>query len=179
MSHRGKASFSRATSMESNKSKPNQVRIEDRKKPDQKRKSIFVMAKKQLTHGNSEDRPKDNFFNRFYGKRQIKIRRKFYEFFVAPITTFWAWCLSYIIFLCVLTYVLLIRTPPKPSNCEYFLYFYVFSFGLEMIRKFFMSEPKRLTEKFGHFFFCNYWNLFTAAAVVSFFVGVIFRIFDK
>jgi transient receptor potential cation channel subfamily M protein 3 len=182
LSQRGKSSFSEnhGDSLESS-TVPPQTKVEERKKPDyQKRKSIFTtMAQKTFKRGNSDDVPKDSFFVRFYGKRQIKIRRKFYEFFVAPITTFWSWCISYIIFLGVMTYVLLIRTPPTPTYYEYFLYFYVSSFGVEMVRKFFMSEPKRLKEKFGHFFFCNYWNIFTACAVVSFFIGVVIRLFDS
>jgi transient receptor potential cation channel subfamily M protein 3 len=181
LSQRAKSSFSDNHVESIQSSHPQQPQIEERKKPDgQKRRSIFTtMAQKTFNRGKSDKAPRESFFYRFYGKRQIKIRRKFYEFFVAPITTFWAWCLSYIIFLCVMTYVLLIKTPPSPSNCEYFLYVYVFSFGMEMLRKFFMSEPKRLKEKFGHFFFCNYWNIFTAAAVVSFFIGVIIRLFDS
>uniref|UniRef100_A0A914YEB2 Ion transport domain-containing protein n=1 Tax=Panagrolaimus superbus TaxID=310955 RepID=A0A914YEB2_9BILA len=181
LSQHGKSSFSEKTRKESVQSTP-QTKVEEKKKPEnQKRKSIFTtMAQKTFKRGNSSSEvPKESFFMRFYGKRQIKIRRKFYEFFVAPITTFWSWCLSYIIFMGAMTYVLLIKTPPSPTYCEYFLYLYVLSFGVEMIRKFFMSEPKRLKEKFGHFFFCNYWNIFTAAAVISFFIGVIIRLFDS
>ena len=51
-------------------------------------------------------------------RRQIKMRRKLYEFFVAPITTFWAWFGSFVVFLCALTYVLLIKSPPKPTMVE-------------------------------------------------------------
>ncbi|KAL3077223.1 hypothetical protein niasHS_013212 [Heterodera schachtii] len=84
--------------------------------------------------------------------RQIKYRRRLYEFFVAPITTFWAWTLSFLVFLSVLTYVLLIKTPPSPSYFEWYLFAYVVAFGLEITRKFFMSEPKKIKEKFEHFY---------------------------
>ncbi|KAI1728768.1 ion transport protein domain-containing protein [Ditylenchus destructor] len=111
-------------------------------------------------------------FNR---KRQIKFRRKLYEFFVAPITTFWAWSISFLIFLCALTYVLLIRTPPKPTYVEWYLLAYVVTFGLETLRKFFMSEPKKFGEK-AAYFFGNYWNLITAIAIIGFIVGFVFRV---
>src|ERR1700723_605941 len=56
---------------------------------------------------------------------------KLYEFFVAPITTFWTWFISFIIFLCALTYVLLIKTPIKPTWVEWYLLTYVVTFGME------------------------------------------------
>ncbi|KAL3120637.1 hypothetical protein niasHT_007929 [Heterodera trifolii] len=107
--------------------------------------------------------------------RQIKYRRRLYEFFVAPITTFWAWTLSFLVFLSVLTYVLLIKTPPSPSYFEWYLFAYVVAFGLEITRKFFMSEPKKIKEKFEHFF-GNYWNFLTTLAVLCFIIGFLFRL---
>uniref|UniRef100_A0A915DAN2 Ion transport domain-containing protein n=1 Tax=Ditylenchus dipsaci TaxID=166011 RepID=A0A915DAN2_9BILA len=111
-------------------------------------------------------------FNR---KRQIKFRRKVYEFFVAPITTFWAWSISFVIFLSTLTYVLLIRTPPVPTYLEWYLLAYVVTFGLESIRKFFMSEPKKFSEKM-EYFFGNYWNFITSVAIIGFVIGFCFRV---
>ncbi|KAL7076457.1 hypothetical protein ACQ4LE_004186, partial [Meloidogyne hapla] len=108
-------------------------------------------------------------------KRQIKFRRKVYEFFVAPITTFWAWMLSFVVFLCTLTYVLLIRTPLKPTFLEWYLLAYVVGFGIETVRKFAMSEPKKFSEKV-QYFFGNYWNFLTTVAILGFVVGFIFRL---
>ena len=42
-------------------------------------------------------------------QKQIRYRRRFYEFFAAPITTFWSWTLSFVAFLAVFTYVLLVK----------------------------------------------------------------------
>uniref|UniRef100_A0A915LS96 Transient receptor potential channel n=1 Tax=Meloidogyne javanica TaxID=6303 RepID=A0A915LS96_MELJA len=108
-------------------------------------------------------------------KRQIKFRRKVYEFFVAPITTFWAWMLSFVVFLSTLTYVLLIRTPLKPTFLEWYLLAYVVGFGIETVRKFAMSEPKKFSEKV-QYFFGNYWNFLTTVAILGFVVGFIFRL---
>uniref|UniRef100_A0A7E4VYS8 Ion_trans domain-containing protein n=1 Tax=Panagrellus redivivus TaxID=6233 RepID=A0A7E4VYS8_PANRE len=106
-------------------------------------------------------------------KHPIRVRRKLYEFFVAPITTFWSWFLSYLIFLSVLTYVLLIRTPVNPTFSEYVLVCYVITFGIELIRKLIMSKPQRFHEKLEYFF--GFWNTLTMMAVVSHFIGFLCR----
>jgi transient receptor potential cation channel subfamily M protein 3 len=108
-------------------------------------------------------------------KRQIKFRRKLYEFFVAPITTFWAWSLSFAVFLCALTYVLLISTPPNPTVLEWVLFAYVVAYAMEITRKFFMSEPKKFKEKL-EYFFINYWNALTSMAILGFIIGFGFRV---
>uniref|UniRef100_A0AC35U2P5 LSDAT_euk domain-containing protein n=1 Tax=Rhabditophanes sp. KR3021 TaxID=114890 RepID=A0AC35U2P5_9BILA len=108
--------------------------------------------------------------------KQIKTQRKIYEFLVAPITTFWAWCISFILFLIGLTYVLLIKTPKNPTMIEWSLFAYVVSFGIEHGRKFFMSGPKRFKEKFVYFF-SNIWYLLTTLAVIGFWIGFLIRTF--
>lgn len=45
----------------------------------------------------------------------IPITQRFYEFYNAPITKFWYNTLFYVCFLFLFTYMVLIRTPPKPS----------------------------------------------------------------
>jgi transient receptor potential cation channel subfamily M protein 3 len=56
-------------------------------------------------------------------------------FYTAPITTFWAYSLSYGVFLTVFSYIVLIRTPAKPSKTEYFVILYVANVALEMVRR--------------------------------------------
>ena len=171
----------KGASLDSNKSKGRRESIDSYKKSEYQ-KSFINQALKKFTHGDNDQPPKTAVFKKSllperYGKRQIKLRRKFYEFFAAPVTTFWAWCLSYFIFLAIFTYVLLIKTQPTIQPLEYFIFTYVFAFMAEMIRKLLMSEPKRLREKFGYFF-TNYWNVFTSIAIFSFMVGVGVRIAD-
>uniref|UniRef100_A0A914VVH5 Transient receptor potential cation channel subfamily M member 3 n=1 Tax=Plectus sambesii TaxID=2011161 RepID=A0A914VVH5_9BILA len=108
--------------------------------------------------------------------RSLRLRRKFYEFYVAPITTFWAWVFSFIVFLLVFTYVLLIETPDEPTWIEWFLVAYVTAFGLEHLRKLLMSEPMLYSQKV-KVFFNRYWNYVTTAAVVTFAIGFSFRMF--
>uniref|UniRef100_A0AAF5D5N7 TRPM SLOG domain-containing protein n=1 Tax=Strongyloides stercoralis TaxID=6248 RepID=A0AAF5D5N7_STRER len=108
--------------------------------------------------------------------KQIKTQRKIYEFCSAPITTFWTWCLSFIFFLIIYAYTLLIKTPPNLNFLDIFLTLYVFSFGCEHVRKFVMSGPKRYKEKFGYFF-KNMWFLLTTMAIIGYLTGLGIRAF--
>ncbi|CEF67884.1 Transient receptor potential cation channel subfamily M member 1 [Strongyloides ratti] len=108
--------------------------------------------------------------------KQIKTQRKIYEFCSAPITTFWTWCLSFIFFLIIYAYTLLIKTPPTLNLLDTFLTLYVFSFGCEHVRKFVMSGPKRYKEKFGYFF-KNMWYLLTTMAIIGYLTGLGIRAF--
>jgi hypothetical protein len=45
----------------------------------------------------------------------IPITERFYEFYNAPITKFWYNAIFYVFFLFLFTYMVLVRTPPKPS----------------------------------------------------------------
>ncbi|KAE9547695.1 hypothetical protein FO519_009092, partial [Halicephalobus sp. NKZ332] len=112
-----------------------------------------------------------------YNKRQLKIKRKLYEFFSAPVTTFWSWFLSYIVFMLVFTYTLLVKTEKDVQPAEWFLYSYVLAYSIDLIRKFIMSEPERLKEKVSYFF-NSWWHSLSAIAVASFIVGASCRILD-
>lgn len=45
----------------------------------------------------------------------ISITQRFYEFYNAPITKFWYNAIFYLFFIFLFTYMVLIRTPPRPS----------------------------------------------------------------
>uniref|UniRef100_F1KQ20 Transient receptor potential channel n=1 Tax=Ascaris suum TaxID=6253 RepID=F1KQ20_ASCSU len=106
--------------------------------------------------------------------RPIKFRRKLYEFYVAPVTTFWAWSLSFSAFICCNTYTLLVKTPPEPTALEWAIFAYMITFGMEHFRKFMMSEPDTLLEKAKYF--CNsIWNILTTIALLSYFFGFMLR----
>ncbi|CAM5999457.1 unnamed protein product [Sphagnum balticum] len=68
-------------------------------------------------------------------KRKLRMSKRFYEFYVAPITTFWAFSLTYSAFLILLTYVCLVRTPDRMQPAEWILLIYVLNIGLEQVRK--------------------------------------------
>ncbi|KAM3720978.1 Transient receptor potential channel [Dirofilaria immitis] len=102
--------------------------------------------------------------------RPIKFRRKLYEFYVAPITTFWAWAITFCVFMCCFAYTLLVRTLIKPTWLEWLVFAYVAAFGLEHLRKFVMSDPESLAQK-AKYFFNNIWNLLTTLAIVTYLIG--------
>uniref|UniRef100_A0A0N4ZLR6 Transient receptor potential cation channel n=1 Tax=Parastrongyloides trichosuri TaxID=131310 RepID=A0A0N4ZLR6_PARTI len=106
--------------------------------------------------------------------KKIKAKRKLYEFIFAPITTFWTWFLSFIAFLIIDIYVLLKKTEKDPEVLEWILFVYVVVFGLEEIRKLFMSEPTKIKKKLT-FFFSDTWNWITMLAVTFYIIGFIFR----
>ncbi|TKR89621.1 hypothetical protein L596_013693 [Steinernema carpocapsae] len=102
--------------------------------------------------------------------KSLNVRRKFYEFFSAPITTFWTWTLSFVVFMCCLSYSLLVRTPTYVSGVEWFLISYVMVLMIELIRKFMMSEPKTFRQKV-IYFFSSFWNIETMAAIIVYLIG--------
>ncbi len=70
-------------------------------------------------------------------KRADKLRfgKKIYEFYNAPITKFWQNALIYIVFLMCQAYVVLVKTPPRPSYPEIFVLIYIFAYGFDKIRE--------------------------------------------
>lgn len=61
------------------------------------------------------DRGKEEVVDSNSGATLLRPKKKFYEFYTAPITKFWSWTFAYFFFLVVFTYTLIIRTPEKPE----------------------------------------------------------------
>ena len=106
--------------------------------------------------------------------RQLRIKKKFYEFYAAPITKFWSWSMAYFFFLIVYTYTVLIRTLPTPEWNEYFVILHMASFGGEKVREILASEPVKLSHKIS-VWTSSVWNCCDALFVIEFFVAMIFR----
>jgi hypothetical protein len=70
-------------------------------------------------------------------KRTDKLRfgKKIYEFYNAPITKFWQHAIIYVIFLICQAYIVLVKTPSKPSLPEIFVLIYIFTYGFDKIRE--------------------------------------------
>lgn len=66
---------------------------------------------------------------------KLKFGKKIYEFYNAPITKYWQNTIIYILFLISFAYIVLVKTPPKPSIPELFVIVYIFSYGLDKIRE--------------------------------------------
>ena len=77
----------------------------------------------------------DMFFNA--PKFKLNFGKKIYEFYNAPITKFWQSVIFHMIFLGCFSYMILVKTPPKPSGVEIFVLIYIFTFGFDKIREVF------------------------------------------
>ncbi|PAV69075.1 hypothetical protein WR25_21949 [Diploscapter pachys] len=108
-------------------------------------------------------------------KRPISFARKLYEFYSAPITTFWLWASSYVLFLALFTYVLLIRTTKHVTILEWIIFTYVVAFGLEHFRRLIMNNEMRSFKQKCLHFFSNFWNTITVLAVGLYLIGFSLR----
>ncbi|KAJ1369804.1 hypothetical protein KIN20_031373, partial [Parelaphostrongylus tenuis] len=99
---------------------------------------------------------------------------KMRAFYAAPITKFWLWCITFMIFLTLFSYVLLIETPVNPTTIEYLTLSYIVVYMVEHIRKLLLQETPKLKEKC-RVFYTKYYNILTASALWLFLVGFLFR----
>ena len=101
--------------------------------------------------------------------------RKFFEFYTAPITTYWSWSIAYCVFLFFYTYTLLIRTLPTPEWNEIYVTLFLATFGCEKVREIIISEPHKPRKKLV-IWLSNGWNFCEAFFIPMFFVGMILRL---
>ena len=109
------------------------------------------------------------------GQQQLNFRKKIYEFYAAPVTTFWGHSMAHVAFLLIYTYTLLIKLPEVPAWNEYYVMAYIATFGCEKIREIMASEPIQLRQKLTVWLY-NWWNLCDAVMTLEFFLGVALRI---
>ncbi|XP_052793004.1 transient receptor potential cation channel subfamily M member 3-like isoform X2 [Mya arenaria] len=107
-------------------------------------------------------------------KSPLRLGKKIYEFYNAPITKFWANTLFYFVFLFMYTYIVLGKTLPKPRWQEYYVMGYIATLAIEKIRQIIASEPRSLLGKF-KVFFGNVWNVWDTVSILFFVTAVIVR----
>ncbi|XP_060069343.1 transient receptor potential cation channel subfamily M member 1-like [Ylistrum balloti] len=107
-------------------------------------------------------------------KKELRLDRKVYEFYNAPITKFWMNAMSYILFLMCYTYVVLVRTYPEPKWQEMVVMVYVATIALDKIRSIIASEPVNFTKKM-NLYFSQKWNIWDTMALTSFAMAVTLR----
>ncbi|KAL1129661.1 hypothetical protein AAG570_012606 [Ranatra chinensis] len=107
--------------------------------------------------------------------RPLRLKRKLYEFYSAPITKFWANSIAYIIFLLAFSYVVLVRMELSPSWPEMFCIAYICTLGCEKIREIASSEPVAISHKFSVWAW-NMWNPCDAVAIIFFLIGLSLRL---
>ncbi|KAL7047046.1 hypothetical protein ACKWTF_002774 [Chironomus riparius] len=103
--------------------------------------------------------------------RPLKLKKKFYEFYTAPITKFWADSIAYIIFLFLFTYTILVRMEATPCWQEIYSIAYITTLGFEKVREILSSEPVAICHKFAVWSW-NMWNPCDGVAIVTFIIGV-------
>ncbi|GLH02373.1 Transient receptor potential cation channel, partial [Gryllus bimaculatus] len=110
--------------------------------------------------------------------RPLRLRKKFYEFFTAPITKFWAHSMAYVLFLIMFTYVVLVKMGPVPSWQELYIIAYICTLACEKVREIVSSEPVAVSHKFAVWAW-NMWNPCDAAAIIFFLIGLSLRVRDS
>ncbi|XP_039946930.1 transient receptor potential cation channel subfamily M member 6 [Hirundo rustica] len=104
------------------------------------------------------------------GQRNLPGTRKIYEFYNAPIVKFWFHTMSYLAFLMLFTYVVLVKMEPRPSVQEWLVIIYIFTTAVEKVREVFISEPGKFRQKVKVWIY-EYWNFTDSVAIILFMIG--------
>lgn len=110
--------------------------------------------------------------------KQLPARIKFYEFYNAPITKFWAHSIAYVFFLCLYTYVVLVRLPKQPEWMEWYVIAYISTLILEKVREILSTEPVELKQKIA-VWSDKLWNVCDLVFGVLFMIGLTLRLQDQ
>ncbi|CAD5113778.1 DgyrCDS2946 [Dimorphilus gyrociliatus] len=108
-------------------------------------------------------------------KSPLRLGKKIYEFYTAPVTKFWSHTLAYIVFMIVFTYVVLVRMDRHVELQEAYVITYVFTLAIEKTREVISSEPVKLSQKI-LVYFSEFWNICDTLAIILFIIGVSFRL---
>ena len=65
----------------------------------------------------------------------LRLQKKLFVFYNAPITKFWQNTIVYILFLIAFSYIILTKTPKEPSWPEIFVLAYLFTYVIDKLRE--------------------------------------------
>uniref|UniRef100_A0A8C5NS32 Transient receptor potential cation channel subfamily M member 3 n=1 Tax=Junco hyemalis TaxID=40217 RepID=A0A8C5NS32_JUNHY len=105
----------------------------------------------------------------------LPIGTKIYEFYNAPIVKFWFYTISYLGYLMLFNYIILVRMERWPSVQEWIVISYIVTLALEKVREILMSEPGKLSQKI-KVWLQEYWNITDLVAISVFIIGAILRL---
>ncbi|XP_008400927.1 transient receptor potential cation channel subfamily M member 1-like isoform X2 [Poecilia reticulata] len=125
--------------------------------------NVDTMSKK----GDEEENQKKNL--------RVPIGRKIYEFYNAPFTKFWFNTISYLVYLMLYNYIILVKMERWPSLQEWIVISYIITLGLEKVRQILMSEPGKLKQKIS-VWLEDYWNITDLVAISVFLLGLLLRL---
>ncbi|KAL7867962.1 hypothetical protein SRHO_G00093460 [Serrasalmus rhombeus] len=107
--------------------------------------------------------------------KRVPIGRKIYEFYNAPFTKFWFNTISYLVYLMLYNYIVLVKMERWPSQQEWIVISYILTLGLEKVRQILMSEPGKLRQKIS-VWLEEYWNITDLVAISTFMLGLLLRL---
>uniref|UniRef100_A0A3Q3VXZ3 Uncharacterized protein n=1 Tax=Mola mola TaxID=94237 RepID=A0A3Q3VXZ3_MOLML len=108
-------------------------------------------------------------------KKRTPVGRKIYEFYNAPFTKFWFNTISYLVYLMLYNYIILVKMERWPSLQEWIVISYIITLGLEKVRQILMSEPGKLKQKI-NVWLEDYWNITDLVAIFVFLLGLLLRL---
>ncbi|NXY13498.1 TRPM6 protein, partial [Atrichornis clamosus] len=111
------------------------------------------------------------------GQGNLPGTRKIYEFYNAPIVKFWFHTMSYMAFLMLFTYTVLVKMEPRPSVQEWLVIIYIFTTAIEKVREVLISEPGKFYQKVKVWIY-EYWNFTDSVAIILFMIGFGLRWFN-
>ncbi|XP_034547988.1 transient receptor potential cation channel subfamily M member 6 isoform X2 [Notolabrus celidotus] len=107
--------------------------------------------------------------------QRLSLIKTVYEFYTAPVVKFWFHTISYLGFLMLFSYVILVKMGDLPSTQEWLVIAYILSTAVEKTREVLMSEPRKLSKKL-KIWFSEYWNISDFIAIILFLVGLAMRL---
>uniref|UniRef100_A0A8D3D6K1 Transient receptor potential cation channel subfamily M member 1-like n=1 Tax=Scophthalmus maximus TaxID=52904 RepID=A0A8D3D6K1_SCOMX len=113
--------------------------------------------------------------NQKKSRKRIPIGKMIYEFYNAPYTKFWFNTISYLVYLMLYNYIILVKMERWPSLQEWIVISYIITLGLEKVRQILMSEPGKLKQKI-NVWLEDYWNITDLAAISVFLLGLLLRL---
>ncbi|XP_026198545.1 transient receptor potential cation channel subfamily M member 6 isoform X2 [Anabas testudineus] len=99
---------------------------------------------------------------------------RLYEFYGAPVVKFCFHTMSYLAFLMLFSYVVLVKMEDQPSVQEWLVILYILSTAMEKTREVLMSEPRNLSQKL-KVWFSEYWNVSDFIAILLFLAALALR----
>ncbi|KAL7406520.1 hypothetical protein ABVT39_021311 [Epinephelus coioides] len=108
-------------------------------------------------------------------RRKTPVMRKIYEFYNAPFTKFWFNTISYLVYLMLYNYIILVKMERWPTLQEWIVISYIITLGLEKVRQILMSEPGKLKQKI-NVWLEDYWNITDLVAISVFLFGLLLRL---
>ncbi|XP_019717810.1 transient receptor potential cation channel subfamily M member 6 isoform X2 [Hippocampus comes] len=99
---------------------------------------------------------------------------RLYEFYTAPVVKFWFHTMSYLAFLMLFSYTILVKMDDQPGVQEWLVILYILTTAVEKTREVLMSEPRKLSHKL-KIWFSEYWNVSDFIAIVIFLFALVMR----